>query len=57
MWNQTPQCDFHHHRVHEGGYGLTRLPNGDLEFTRPDGTPITVPKGKAPPTHGWNPTA
>ncbi len=57
MWNQTPQCDFHHHRVHEGGYGLTRLPNGDLQFTRPDGTPITVPKGKAPPAHGWNPGA
>jgi len=56
MWNQTPHCDFHHHRVHEGGYGLRRLANGELEFTRPDGTPITVPKGKAPPAHGWNPT-
>ena len=31
--------------------GLRRLPQrGELEFTRPDGTPITVPKGKAKPT-------
>jgi hypothetical protein len=57
LWNQTPQCPFHHHRLHEGGYGLQRLPNGQLEFTRPDGTPITVPKGKAPPAHGWNDAA
>jgi hypothetical protein len=37
-------CHFHHHRVHEGGFGATRGPDG-MTFTRPDGTVITVPKG------------
>ncbi len=41
-------CVFHHHRVHEGGYGVRRLPSGALEFTRPDGTILSVPKGRAP---------
>jgi hypothetical protein len=48
LWNQTLLCSFHHHRVHEGGFGLRRLPNGELEFTRPDGTILTVPKRR------WN---
>ena len=38
-------CHFHHHRIHEGGFGATRGPDGTMTFTRPDGTPITVPKG------------
>ena len=42
-------CHFHHHRVHEGGFGATPDPNG-MTFTRPDGTPITVPKGTHDPT-------
>ena len=49
--NMALLCTFHHHRVHEGGYGLRRLPNGQLEFTRPDGTTLTVPK------HRWNDAA
>ncbi len=42
-------CPAHHHAVHEGGFGLRRHRDGALRFTRPDGTPLTVPKGKAPP--------
>jgi hypothetical protein len=45
-------CPFHHHRVHEGGYGVARDPGGQLEFTRPDGTVLTVPKRRAPDP-GW----
>jgi hypothetical protein len=48
LWNLTLLCSFHHHRVHEGGYGLERLANGELRCTRPDGTTLTVPKGR------WN---
>ncbi len=51
MENMALLCNFHHHRVHEGGYGLRRLPNGELEFTRPDGTTLTVPKRR------WNDAA
>jgi hypothetical protein len=51
MNNLTLLCSFHHHRVHEGGYGLKRLPNGEPRFTRPDGTTLTVPKGR------WNDAA
>ena len=51
MVNMALLCNFHHHRVHEGGYGLRRLPNGTLEFTRPDGTILTVPKRR------WNDAA
>ncbi len=51
MSNMALLCNFHHHRVHEGGYGLRRLPNGELEFTRPDGTTLTVPKRR------WNDAA
>ena len=38
-------CHFHHHRVHEGGFGATRAPDGTMTFTRPDSSIITVPKG------------
>jgi hypothetical protein len=51
LWNQAMLCVFHHHRVHEGGYGVQRLTNGELRFTRPDGSVLTVPKGR------WNPAA
>ncbi len=37
---------FHHHRVHEGGFNVERLPDGALAFRRPDGTPLTVPKDR-----------
>jgi hypothetical protein len=46
LHNLTLLCHFHHHRVHEGGFGATRAPDGTLTFTRPDGTTITVPKGR-----------
>jgi hypothetical protein len=51
LWNLTLLCSFHHHRVHEGGYGLERLANGELRCTRPDGTTLTVPKRR------WNDAA
>ena len=52
--NLASLCSRHHHAVHEGGYGLTRAPDGSIHATRPDGTPLTVPKTNAPPptTHG-----
>lgn len=34
-------CSYHHHLVHEGGFGLARAPDGQLQFTRPDGTELT----------------
>ena len=49
--NMTLLCTFHHHRVHEGRFGLERLPNGELRCTRPDGTTLTVPKRR------WNDAA
>jgi hypothetical protein len=33
-------CWFHHHCVHEGGYGLEVDEAGEPRFSRPDGTPI-----------------
>ncbi|MEQ1700295.1 MAG: HNH endonuclease signature motif containing protein [Ilumatobacteraceae bacterium] len=30
-------CAYHHHRLHEGGWHVRRLPNGSLEFTLPNG--------------------
>lgn len=41
-------CVYHHHRVHEGGFGVARQADGSLHFTRPDGTALVVPKGRAP---------
>ncbi len=52
--NLASLCSRHHHAVHEGGYGLTRAPDGSIHATRPDGTPLTVPKTNAPPpNHPW----
>ncbi len=47
LHNLVLLCSFHHHRVHEGGFSVTRLTDGALSFTRPDGTPLTVPKQRA----------
>ena len=30
-------CRRHHRSVHEDGFGVQRLPSGELQFTRPDG--------------------
>jgi hypothetical protein len=48
LQNLVPLCPFHHHRVHEGGFGLERRAEGSLHFTRPDGTHLTVLKHRAP---------
>ena len=33
-------CRFHHRLVHEGGFGLAKLADGELQFTRPSGEVI-----------------
>jgi hypothetical protein len=35
-------CHHHHHLVHEGGWQMSRAPDGTLEFRRPDDTPLTL---------------
>jgi hypothetical protein len=40
-------CKFHHHLVHEGGFTVTLLDDGSLEFRRPDGALIP----SQPPPH------
>jgi hypothetical protein len=35
--NLITLCHFHHHLVHEGGYGLERTAEGRFVFTHPDG--------------------
>jgi hypothetical protein len=39
--NLVTLCSFHHHLVHEGGFGLTVTDDGLFVFTRPDGRRIT----------------
>ena len=39
-------CNRHHHLLHEGGYAMTRGPNG-LTTRRPDGQPITTTHHRA----------
>jgi hypothetical protein len=41
-------CRRHHRLVHEGGYGVERLPRGKLRFLDPRGAP--VPDAPRPPT-------
>ncbi|HET8531681.1 MAG TPA: DUF222 domain-containing protein [Methylomirabilota bacterium] len=41
-------CRRHHRAVHEEGYGITRAPDGALQFRRPDGR--LLPEGPAPPS-------
>jgi hypothetical protein len=46
--NLVQLCARHHRLLHEGGFGLKRLPGGRLCFWRPDGTvipdsPVTPP--------------
>jgi len=40
-------CRRHHRAVHEEGYGITRAPDGALQFRRPDGR--LLPEVPAPP--------
>jgi hypothetical protein len=37
LTNLVTLCHFHHHLVHEGGYGLERTEAGEFRFSRPDG--------------------
>ena len=43
--NLVTLCSYHHHLVHEGGYGV-RVVDGGIEFTSPGGQPI--------PASGWS---
>ena len=43
MDNLALLCSHHHHRVHEGGFGIHREQDGTFTFTRPDGTPLEEP--------------
>ena len=42
LQNLALLCHHHHHLVHEGGWKLTRAPDGQLQFHRPDGTPFRL---------------
>ena len=43
-------CHRHHRAVHEEGYRLERLPDGELRFRRPDGRPLPdVPEPASAP--------
>ena len=44
-------CRRHHRAVHEEGYAVERLPDGELRFRRPDGRPLPdAPEPAAIPT-------
>src|SRR3989441_8509112 len=48
--NLAMLCRRHHRAVHEEGYQVERLPDGDLNFRRPDGRPLPeVPATPAVP--------
>jgi hypothetical protein len=51
--NLLQLCGHHHRLLHEGGYGITRRPDGRLLFHRRDGKPIRAcparPRGAPPP--------
>ncbi len=48
--NVSLLCRRHHRAVHEEGYGVERLPDGELRFRLPDGRPIpqVPPPARAP---------
>ena len=46
-------CRRHHRAVHEEGYQVARLPDGALQFRRPDGRPL--PEVPAPAVVPWDP--
>ncbi|HLB76110.1 MAG TPA: HNH endonuclease signature motif containing protein [Candidatus Dormibacteraeota bacterium] len=48
--NLTLLCRRHHRAVHEEGYQVARLPDGTLQFRRPNGHPLPeVPPPAAVP--------
>jgi hypothetical protein len=42
LQNLALLCHHHHHLVHEGRWKLTRAPDGQLQFHKPDGTPFQL---------------
>jgi hypothetical protein len=42
LWNLALLCHYHHHLVHEGGWQMSRAPDGALEFRKPDGTVLVI---------------
>src|SRR5216117_655119 len=46
-------CRRHHRAVHEEGYQVERLPDGELEFRRPDGR--SLPDVPSPPSVAYDP--
>jgi 5-methylcytosine-specific restriction endonuclease McrA len=48
-------CRRHHRAVHEEGYQVARLPDGALQFRRPNGHPLpeVPPPGPVPDDHVW----
>jgi hypothetical protein len=40
LTNLTLLCRRHHRSVHEDGFQVQRLPDGELDFRRPDGRPL-----------------
>ena len=48
-------CRYHHRLVHEGGFGVERNEDGELVFTRPDGSVIdeSPPMAEADPEEGF----
>jgi 5-methylcytosine-specific restriction endonuclease McrA len=50
LGNLVLLCRRHHHAVHEEGYHVSRVPDGTLEFRRPDGRPLPdVPRAAPVP--------
>jgi hypothetical protein len=43
MANLALLCHYHHHKVHQGGWTIERLPDNSLRFTRPVGTALGPP--------------
>jgi len=53
--NLTLLCRRHHRAVHEEGFGVTRRPDGAIEFSLPDGRPL--PATPAPAATADDPEA
>jgi hypothetical protein len=50
-------CRRHHRAVHEGGFGISRRPDGAVTFTRPDGRPLEVSPGLPHLSTTWHDAA
>lgn len=45
LWNMLLLCSFHHHKVHEGGWTIRSLGDGDFRFEPPDPLAPIPPPG------------